>query len=324
MSVPRKIIPWTAQEDDQLRAVHGTMTIRQVAEIVGRSPGAVRGRVTVLGIAKKEAWTAQEEATLIEAYSQAGADGVVNLVGLAKKLGRLKSNVCRKARLLGLQTNPNRKQVDERKDNRVFKGDAEAFAAFNRRPKWQDRPHPKGMAGKAHSKATKASLAVSSAAWWASLSDDEKAAHSLNAMKANVAKNGSIAVQQVRGSWKAGWRDVGGQRVFFRSRWEANYARYLDWLRINGQIASWEHEPETFWFEAIKRGVRSYLPDFLVTEADGSRAYHEVKGWMDSRSKTTIRRFGKYYPQHKLIVVDAVAYRAIKRKVAGLIEGWEQ
>ncbi|MBM3606202.1 MAG: hypothetical protein FJX25_16200 [Alphaproteobacteria bacterium] len=324
MIVPRQIIPWSAQEDDQLRAVHGTMTIRQVAEVVGRSPGAVRARITVLGIAKKEAWSAEEEATLREAYDKAGPDGVVNLAAVAQAIGRLKSNVCRKARLMGLQTNPRRKMVEERKDKRAFKGDAEALAAFHRRPKWQDKPHPRGMAGKSHSQATKASLAVSSASWWASLSDDEKAAHTLNSMKANVAKNGRIAVQSSRGSWKADWREIGGKRVFFRSRWEANYARYLEWLRCHGQIAYWEHEPETFWFENIKRGVRSYLPDFLVTEPDGAKAYHEVKGWMDSRSKTTISRFKKYYPQHKLIVIDAVAYRAIKRKVAGMIEGWEQ
>ena len=324
MSVPVITLPWTAEEDNQLRSLHGTMTRGQVAAAIGRSPGAVRARITVLGIAKKEAWTAEEEAILVEAYSQAGADGVVDLAALAVNLGRLKSNVCRKARVMGLPTNPRRKMVEERKDRRAFKGDAEALAAFQRRPKWQDKPHPRGMAGKAHSPATKASLAVSSAAWWASLSEDEKADHTTQSMKANVAKNGSIARQTSRGSWKAEWRVIGGKRVFFRSRWEANYARYLEWLRAHGQIASWEHEPETFWFENIKRGVRSYLPDFLVTEADGSKAYHEVKGWMDSRSKTTISRFKKYYPQHKLIVVDAVAYRAIKRKVAGMIEGWEQ
>lgn len=319
-----RIVPWTEEEDRQLRALHGTMPRDEVAAAIGRSPGAVRARITSLGIAKKEAWTAEEETVLANAYRQAGADGVVDLTELARKLGRLKSNVCRKARVMGLPTNPKRKQVEERKDRRVFKGDAEALAAFKRLPKWQNRPHPKGMAGKSHSKATKASLAAASTARWASLSEDERAAHTLKAMKANVAKNGRISVQNGRGSWKAGWRDVGGQRAFFRSRWEANYAHYLEWLRVNGQIASWEHEPETFWFEAIKRGVRSYLPDFLVTEVNGSKAYHEVKGWMDSRSKTTIRRFGKYYPQHKLIVVDSVAYRAIKRKVAGMIEGWEE
>ena len=40
----------------------------------------------------------------------------------------------------------------------------------------------------------------------------------------------------------------------------------LEWLKKNKQIKKWEHEPETFWFEGIMRGCRSYLPDFRVTE----------------------------------------------------------
>ena len=145
----------------------------------------------------------------------------------------------------------------------------------------------------------------------------------LKGLKTKRANGTPIVPPIARGSWKAGWREFGGVRKYYRSRWEANYARYLEWLRTQGQIASWEHEPDTFWFENIKRGVRSYLPDFKVTEIGGSYAYHEVKGWMDSRSKTTIARFRKYYPQHKLIVIDAKAYHSIERIAAGLVSGWE-
>jgi len=125
-------------------------------------------------------------------------------------------------------------------------------------------------------------------------------------------------------TWKAGWRDIGKKRKYYRSRWEANYARYLQWLLENGQIKDWDHEPETFWFEAIKRGVRSYLPDFRVVENDGTSALHEVKGWMDARSKTTIKRMAKYHPHEKLIVIREKEYNAIARKVSGIIPGWEE
>lgn len=126
-----------------------------------------------------------------------------------------------------------------------------------------------------------------------------------------------------RERWKAGWREFGGQRVYYRSRWEANYARYLQWLVERGEILRWKHEPETFWFDAIKRGVRSYLPDFRVWELDGTSRLHEVKGWMDARSKTTLRRMAKYHPGETIVLIRERDYNEIARKVGGLIEGWE-
>lgn len=123
--------------------------------------------------------------------------------------------------------------------------------------------------------------------------------------------------------WKSGWRVVGGKRRYFRSRWEANYARYLEWLRARGEIKSWEHEPRCFWFDAIKRGVRSYLPDFEVIENNDKVVYHEVKGWMDPKSKTKIKRMAKYYPDITLIVVGEKSYKSISSSVCKLIKDWE-
>ena len=91
-------------------------------------------------------------------------------------------------------------------------------------------------------------------------------------------------------TWKGGKRTVGEREVFFRSRWEANYGRYLEWLKNNGEIAGWEHEVDVFWFENVKRGCVSYLPDFKITHNDGSIDYLEVKGWMVQRSKTKLKR----------------------------------
>lgn len=125
------------------------------------------------------------------------------------------------------------------------------------------------------------------------------------------------------GSWKAGWREIGGQRIYARSRWEANYASYLEFLRVNGQIAKWEHEPKTFWFNRIKRSDGSYLPDFRVTENDGSVVYHEVKGWMDERSRIKINRMKLYYPSVKLTVLDSAWFKANSRELSATISGWE-
>lgn len=121
----------------------------------------------------------------------------------------------------------------------------------------------------------------------------------------------------------AGWRTIAGRRNYYRSRWEANYARYLQWLKERGDIIEWAHEPRTYWFESIKRGVRSYLPDFEVTENNGKINLHEVKGWMDPRSKTKLKRMKKYYPEIEIILIDKPVYTSISKMCSRLIKGWE-
>ena len=88
-------------------------------------------------------------------------------------------------------------------------------------------------------------------------------------------------------------------------------------------ILEWEHEPDTFWFDKIKRGVRSYLPDFKVIYPGDRIEYHEVKGYMDSRSVTKLRRMAKYYPNVKVIVIEKRQYQEIKKKLSAIIKGWE-
>jgi predicted nuclease of restriction endonuclease-like RecB superfamily len=91
----------------------------------------------------------------------------------------------------------------------------------------------------------------------------------------------------------------------------------------NKRIAAWDYEPETFWFEHIKRGVISYTPDFRVTRLDGTQYYVEVKGWMDRKSKTKLARFRRFYKSETLEVVDAKAYRRLGSSLRGVIKNWE-
>jgi len=60
-----------------------------------------------------------------------------------------------------------------------------------------------------------------------------------------------------------------------------------------------------------------------VTNKDGSFEYHEVKGWMDDKSKTRLARMAKYYPDVKLVLIDAPVYRSISRQIQRMIVGWE-
>ena len=91
---------------------------------------------------------------------------------------------------------------------------------------------------------------------------------------------------------KIGKRDdilIDGKPGFFRSGWEANIARILNFKNIN-----WEYEPDIFSFleHGVKRGTITYCPDFKWRGT-----YLEVKGYLDGRGRTAIRRFKKFYPE---------------------------
>lgn len=102
---------------------------------------------------------------------------------------------------------------------------------------------------------------------------------------------------------KKGTLEIGGKTVKYRSGWEYHYCRYLEYLKSTGAIKEWYHEPKTFWFEGIKRGTVSYLPDFQVINLDGSHYWVEVKGHMTKKDQTKLKRFAKYYPEETLELV---------------------
>lgn len=116
--------------------------------------------------------------------------------------------------------------------------------------------------------------------------------------------------------------DLGG--LFVRSTWEANYARYLNFLKRCKQIEDWKYEVDTFQYAEIKRGSRFYTPDFRIHNLDGSFEYHEVKGYMDQRSATKIKRFRKRFPLLKLVVVGKSEYAAIAKQFSNALPMWEK
>ena len=59
--------------------------------------------------------------------------------------------------------------------------------------------------------------------------------------------------------------------------------------------------------------MRSYTPDFKIYNWTGTIEYHEVKGYMDNKSKTKVKRMAKYYPSVFLKVVDQNNYKPIKK-----------
>jgi len=116
--------------------------------------------------------------------------------------------------------------------------------------------------------------------------------------------------------------DLNGQ--FFRSAWEANWARYLNHLVAQGEILRWEYEPERFEFP-VKRGNKAYLPDFRVWLSESDYEWHEVKGYMDDASRIKLRRFALHHPAEsaRLKVIDRSVYQEKAKEFADQLPGWE-
>ena len=123
--------------------------------------------------------------------------------------------------------------------------------------------------------------------------------------------------------YKNGNYNINGNDIFFRSSWEANYALYLDFLIKQKQIKSWTYEKDVFIFKKIKFGTRSYRPDFKIYNLDNTFEYHEVKGYMDNKSKTKIKRMAKYYPNVKLIIIDKDVYKDLKKKIGKMLKFYQ-
>jgi hypothetical protein len=290
-----------------------TGSVWKAATELGMCGQSVHERLVKLGMIKPlNRFSDDERQILREQYEAAADEGRLN--ELAATMGRTKQFLCRQARELGL-TNAKRTKAYNAEKSRA------AMLAWH-----AVHDHPRGMLGKKHTAAVGAAVAKAGRERWEAMSEDQRDALIIRQIKGRAAKNGGKLVPDEATrttSWKQAWREIGGQRAFFRSAWEANYARYLEMLRADGKIKSWEHEPHTFWFEGIKRGSSNYLPDFKVTALDGSITWHEVKGWMDDRSKVKLARMAKYHPDVAVVVVDAAAYRKMKSIYRYVIDGWE-
>lgn len=169
--------------------------------------------------------------------------------------------------------------------------------------KWHaENPHPRGMLGKHHTDEVRKRIGQAHAGRRRPVERTQKM------LQTKFSRYGTLAPQRFGISWKSGWVEVGGKRFFSRSSWEVRYANRLELLKKAGEIVDWMYEPETFWFP-VKRGTNNYTPDFKVIYPGGRIEFHEVKGWMDSKSQTKIRRMAIYHPKVPLIVVDKKLFK---------------
>lgn len=311
---------WSEEEVASLATYEQSSDVERLCSELGRTERAVVGKLWNLGLLKSREWTDEQLAILTDAY-QPGA--VVDAGRIAAATGKTIDAVYMKASRLGLGDRT-RKTVAQRKDRRRFETAEErsAYMSALRKRLIAEKGHPRGALGMKHSEETKSLLSAKSKARW----DDPMSIHNQpehrQKLSDNMLKN--IAGGKMRAGYsrsRGGSReDLGGQ--YFRSSWEANYARYLNWLKEKGEIVGWEYEPKTFIFEKIKRGTRAYTPDFRVT-FESHYEWHEVKGWMDDKSRTRLDRMARYFPGEKVILVDSKWFKSANKTLRSLIQNWE-
>jgi hypothetical protein len=291
--------------------------IWKVAELVGLSGQTICDRLDKIGVKRtgNNYLSDADKIRINEYYSTTPVQSFC-LDDLASELGRTKQFICRQAKYLGL-TNQFRKVND--KDKAAISNRAKEYLSKN--------PHPRGYLGHKHSPETRELIGVKSRVAW-----NTSKTFGIGHMSKEARQKRSDAVSKAASSRTASnhhTRAKGGKRsdigdIWFRSSWEANYARYLNVMIDMNIVEKWEFEPETFWFEKIKRGVRSYLPDFKVYYRNSDTpVYIEIKGWVQDKDKTKWKRMKKYHPHIVLEIVGQKEYEEIKRKWASSIPNWE-
>lgn len=124
-------------------------------------------------------------------------------------------------------------------------------------------------------------------------------------------------------AFKQQWRELGGKRVFVRSKWELRYAMYLQMLKEHNEILDWKHESKTFWFEGVMRGTNNYKPDFEVFHKNGMNEFIEIKGYETAKDRTKWKRMAKYHPEVKLRIVKADWFAKNNPILKNIIKSWE-
>jgi len=288
--------------------------IWKVAEKYKMSGQIVHSYLTKAGVIKKMNYFTQKDFDFLKENYKKYRD-VGELKKLAKIMGRTDGFLSRKANELGLTDKNNRISMKYKS-----KETSERFK------KWiKEQGHPKGMLGKKHTEESKIKFSERCKKLWADPNSkfnsqecrQKKSDYMSKFMSEKVRNNSVNNYNRV----KRGTVTIGNKTFFARSSWECNISAYLEFLKSKNEIKDWEHEVETFWFEKIKRGVRSYLPDFKITNNDGSTYFIEVKGWMDDKSKTKLKRMKLYYPNIRLEVIDSEVYKSIK-KWSSVIKDW--
>jgi hypothetical protein len=105
------------------------------------------------------------------------------------------------------------------------------------------------------------------------------------------------------------------EHIEFRSSWEANTARILNYLKIK-----WSYEPQRFWLS----NSMSYLPDFrLESDNPWGVKWIEIKGLWNKHDRAKLRLFMTMYPKETIKIITRVEYQKLTKQYKSLIPEWE-
>ena len=288
-------------------------------------------------------WTKEQEQWLIDNYPMMGRKACCEYLGRSDASIRQKtSTLCLKQdksspffkdwQDRAAKSKVGKKRPDQalvmrnlHAQGKLVKTDAQKTALSIRTKQWiKDKGHPRGSLGMKHTPESLKKMSNASKEMW---KDRESY---LRSDEYRQILSDRMSKQQAENKLRKGYsRGKQGKRAdlddrYFRSAWEANFARYLNFLIEKKQIYKWDYEVDTYWFHEIKRGTRSYTPDFKIWDTPNSEPYYiEVKGWMDQKSITKLKRMAKYYPDIRIDIVAKKEYNEIKSKLSRLIKGWE-
>lgn len=272
----------------------------KVGAEVGLSGQQVYSRLKKVGAVKRmNLWTKEDDEVLKEKYISYKMANDLDI--LASELGRTKPFICRKARALGLTD----------RTNTVMSEKARKKISKNTKRYIKEKGHPKGYLGHTHSEKTRTKISSASKENWANPNSAFNSDSFRQRMSDNLhdlKMNGKINTFSIRGDHKT---TIDGKDYTFKSTWEVEIAKRLQILLDNGTICWWGYESKHFDFQDMKRGIRSYCPDFEVELIDKTHLYIEVKGWKIPKSMKRIEMFKERYPKVKFYLIDEKEYGKI-------------
>ena len=109
---------------------------------------------------------------------------------------------------------------------------------------------------------------------------------------------------------KAGIRLDINPTMYFFSRWEANFARLMNFRGV-----VWKFQPKTFLLK-----TQRYTPDFYLPETN---EYIEIKNYLSEYSRNRDHEFRECFPSIKLRLVLKADYLKLQEEFAPLINEWE-
>lgn len=314
---------WTDYEKLQLVKLYPNHSDKELCNILRKTSGQLRGMKERLGLnAKQDLFTDKEKEIITNYYNEHPLE--IDLSDLSKMLGRPKTSIARWAGSQGL-TKSNRPVTESAKIKSMASASAyrqteyyknvvlprqTALLAF-----YAQNQHPRGMLGKHHTSGTTERMSDEHKRIWNNMNESERK-ELVFRMRAGKIRSGTYrSTRNTYSRCRGGYRE--DLDMYFRSSWEANVARILNNLEL-----AWEYEPKRFYFPDTGDGVLSYCPDFYIPDAD---IWIEVKGWMDEKSITRLRKFSESYPfeSSRLIVINEPLYLDMIKRFYGLVSNLE-